>query len=463
MNGASARSLHAIETAGPSANNFGKGTAAGLGMYQTDVSARLRQQAAAATGIVGVEPNVWKLGFTSLLTDVSAEMVSSILPLYFIFYLGFSPLQFGVLDGIYQGAAVASLSLVAGIAADRWQRQKEVAVGGYAFSAVSKLGLIALGSSWTMMTAIIGLDRLGKSIRTAPRDAIISLSSNPRTLATAFAVHRALDTGGSVLGPLAAFLLLRAAPGEFNFVLVVSFFVALIGLGLIALLVEKPNLTTSSPSHAHASVRVSLGLWNEPSFRPIMTAGGILTLMTASDAFIYLVLQKNTGCSTTAFPLFAFITAAAYLLLSVPAGKLADVWGRRKVFMCGYMFVFSVYAILLMPGLGKAMQFATLGLLGAYYAATNGVLVAVASSALVPELRTSGLAFLNTFLGICKLLSSVLFGLLWASGMMRTPLWVFTLGLVVAFVAGTSILSHNKIKWSVCMSHIGCKRCGKAF
>jgi predicted MFS family arabinose efflux permease len=245
--------------------------------------------------------------------------------------------------------------------------------------------------------------------------------------------------------------------------LLVSFCIALIGVGLITLLVEKPDVTASDPGQNAASVRLSLGLWNEPSFRTIMLAGGILALMTASDAFIYLVLQKNTGCSTTAFPLFALITAAAYLLLSVPAGKLADAWGRRKVFLCGYVFVFLVYMILLRPGLGKGAQFASLGLLGAYYAATNGVLAAVASAAVAPNLRTSGLAFLNTFLGICKLLSSVLFGLLWVSGAIRTPVWVFSFGLLVSFVVSAAILSDKKIAWSACMGRIGCKRCGKCY
>jgi len=430
-------------------------------MYQTDLSVRLRD--GEATGVLAVEPNVWKLGFTSLFTDVSAEMVSSILPLYFVIHLGFSPLQFGVLDGIYQGAAVASLSLIAGIAADRWRRQKEVAVGGYAFSAISKLGLVAVGGSWTITAVILALDRMGKSIRTAPRDAMISLSSNPRALATAFAVHRALDTGGSVIGPILAFLLLEMVPGDFRFVLVVSFCVALLGLGLITLLVDKPQVAATGAEPAVSSVRLSLGLWNEPSFRSILIAGGILTLMTGSDAFLYLVLQKNTGCSVTALPLFAFITAVAYLLFAVPAGKLADAWGRRKVFIGGYIFVLLLYGILLLPGLGKSAQFATLGLLGAYYAATNGVLAAVASAALAPHMRTSGLALLNTFLGICKFFSSVLFGWLWMSGAIRTPLWVFSFGLLASFVASIAILTDKKIAWSACMGRIGCKRCGKCY
>jgi len=431
-------------------------------MYQTDLSVRL-QDPEVSPGVLGVEPNVWKLGLTSLFTDISAEMISSILPLYFVIYLGFSPLQFGVLDGIYQGAAVASLSLVAGIAADRWRRQKEVAIGGYAFSAVSKLGLFLVGGSWTIAAAVIGLDRVGKSIRTAPRDAMISLSSKSSTMATAFAVHRALDTGGSVLGPVIAFALLELVPGGFNFVLLTSFCIALIGVGLITLLVDKPQTVATGPGQPAASIRLSLGLWREPAFRTITLAGGILALMTASDAFIYLVVQKNTGCSTTLFPLFALITAAAYLLLAVPLGKLADAWGRRKVFLGGFLLVLMVYVILLVPGLGKYAQFASVGLLGAYYAATNGVLAAVASSALAPNLRTSGLALLNTILGVGKFVSSVLFGLLWTTGAMKTPLLVFGFGLMAAFVVSGWILNNDKIKWADCNGCFGCKRCGKRY
>jgi len=444
----------------------GNSHAPDAGMYTTDLTARLRDknpETGASSGVLGVGANVWKLGFTSFFTDVSAEAVSSILPLYFVIYLGFSPLQFGVLDGIYQGAAVASLSLAAGIAADRWRRQKEVAVGGYAFSAVSKLGLLAAAASWPILLVVLALDRVGKSIRTAPRDAMISLGSNPRTMATAFAVHRALDTGGSVFGPLLAFLLLRLVPGGVGLVLMASFCIALVGLGVITLLVDKPQIAASDPHADAPSVRLSLSLWKEPVFRTIMLAGGILALMTASDAFIYLVVQKNTGCSITAFPLFALVTAAAYLLLSVPAGKLADAWGRRKVFLGGYIFVGLVYVILLMPGLGRAAQFASLGLLGVYYAATNGVLAAVASSALAPNLRTSGLAFLNTFLGICKFVSSVVFGLLWVSGAMTTPVWAFSLGLMAALVASAMILDEKKIAWAACKGCFGCKRCGKRY
>jgi len=145
-----------------------------------------------------------------LLTDISSEMVSSVLPVYFVLHLGFSAMQFGFLDGVFQGGAVALVSLISGMLADRWRRQKEVATAGYALSALCRIGLLAAGNVWTVIAGILALDGLGKGIRTAPRDAMISLASPRVTLATAFAVHRALDTCGAVLGPLAAFLMLRS-------------------------------------------------------------------------------------------------------------------------------------------------------------------------------------------------------------------------------------------------------------
>src|SRR5262249_9345442 len=192
-------------------------------MYQTDWLSNLRARRppedATAVGVPGVHANVWKLGLTSFFTDLSSEMVSSILPLYFFIYMGLSPLQFGVLDGVYQGAAIAFFSLAAGVTADRRRWHKQIATSGYAVSAISKLGLLAIGNSWGLIAGVLALDRFGKAVRTAPRDAMISLSSHPAYFATAFAVHRALDTGGAVLGPIAAFLLLRAVPNGYSLVL----------------------------------------------------------------------------------------------------------------------------------------------------------------------------------------------------------------------------------------------------
>src|SRR5712692_3744431 len=178
---------------------------------------------------LGVSRNVLFLGLTSLVTDISSEMVSTVLPLYLVFYLRFTPLEFGIVDGLYQGGG-AIARVAGGLLADRWRRHKEVAAAGYALSAACKLGLLAAGSGPGALGAIVLLDRMGKGLRTAPRDALISLSSKRGELATAFGVHRALDTGGALLGPLVAFGLLALVPGAFDAVFVASFCAAVVGL-----------------------------------------------------------------------------------------------------------------------------------------------------------------------------------------------------------------------------------------
>ena len=179
---------------------------------------------------------MWALGFTSLLTDISSEMVSSVLPIYLVLYMGMSPLMFGLVDGIYQGAA-AIVRVAAGVLADRWNRHKEVAAWGYGLSAACRLLIPAAGNAWGSIAAIIALDRVGKGIRTAPRDALIAQRSRSSDLATAFGVHRSLDAAGAMLGPVIAFGLLALLPNKFDVLFVASFGIAIVGLGVILLFV----------------------------------------------------------------------------------------------------------------------------------------------------------------------------------------------------------------------------------
>ena len=169
-----------------------------------------------------VAPNVWFLGITSLLTDVSSEMVASILPLYLVVTLGMSPFMFGVIDGMYPGIT-ALVRWFGGIAGDRMKRHKELAAAGYAVSAVSRIAWLVVGANPAGIAATVTADRMGKGVRTAPRDALISLSSAREDLGQSFGVHRAMDAAGAMLGPLTAFVVLAAAPQRFDLIFVVSF------------------------------------------------------------------------------------------------------------------------------------------------------------------------------------------------------------------------------------------------
>ena len=196
-----------------------------------------------------VTPNIVALGLTSFFTDVSSEMVNSVVPLFLTFQLGFTHFEFGVFNGAYQVIAVTT-ALAGAAFADRHRQYKEVAGVGYTVSAASRIGLLVARSSWLPATALLYADRAAKGLRTAPRDALISLSALPRHVAEAFGFHRTLDTAGTLAGPVLAFVVLSGAPGAYGTVFSVGFWVALIGVALFVLFVSNPRRSDSSRARA---------------------------------------------------------------------------------------------------------------------------------------------------------------------------------------------------------------------
>jgi MFS family permease len=377
-----------------------------------------------------VSHTVLLLGLTSFFTDISSEMVSSILPLYMILTLRMAPIEFGIIDGLYQGTA-SLVRVAGGYIADRWCRYKEVAVAGYTLSAICKLGIFLAGSVFGTLISIITIDRTGKGIRTAPRDALISLSSPQEELATAFGVHRALDTAGAMLGPLVAFGLLALAPGAFDAIFVVSFCVALIGLGMLTLFVENQQPDQPAATGPAASVREVIRLLQLVPFRTLMLIGTALSLATISDGFLYLSIQRRMSFNVGLFPLLYVMTALIFMVLAIPVGRLADRIGRGQVFIGGYTLLLFVYGLLLLPSAGWLDLCITLPLLGAYYAATDGVLMAQASAILPAWLRSSGLGLLTAATGLARLLASILFGLLWTWWGIQAAITIFMVSLIL--------------------------------
>ena len=381
-----------------------------------------------------VSRTVVMLGLTSLFTDISSEMVSTILPLYLLFHLGLTPVAFGVIDGLYQGSA-ALVRIFGGAAADRSGRHKEVAVVGYALSAVARLGLLVVGNMWSLLPGVVLVDRLGKGIRTGPRDALISLSSPREELGAAFGVHRALDTAGAMMGPLIAFGLLVMAPGRYDAVFVVSLCAALIGLGFLTLFVQNPPIVADVPAERPAlSLASAARLVRVPGVAPLLLAGTVLSLVTISDAFVYLTLQHRVAFDPTFLPLLYVATATIFMLTAVPVGRLADRLGRAWVFLAGHALLLVVYASLLVPGGGTLRVMLALVLLGVYYAATDGVLMALAGSALPPEMQASGMALLTTGTNLARLAGSILFGVLWTWQGVGVAVALSTAGLAAALL-----------------------------
>ncbi|MEU3513754.1 MFS transporter [Streptomyces sp. NPDC006654] len=465
-----------------------------------------------------IAPTVLALGTVSLITDVSSEMVTAVLPLYLVTGLGLSPLGFGLLDGVYNGFS-AVVRLVGGHLADRGGgRHKWVAGAGYALSALCK-PLLLVAHTLTPIGLVLAADRTGKGLRTAPRDALISLSSTPETRGRAFGVHRAMDTAGALLGPLAAFLILRTTVDGYDAVFTVSFCVAVLGVLVLALFVPSGRTGTPGPTPGSGpgtgtpeplpggrrvtgtsgpmadigpgtgtpeplpggrrvtgtsgpmadigrgtgasgpvpgggrgagtpepvpgggggagavgvrpTVWAAVGLLGRRDLRRITVCALLLGLATVSDSFVYLLLQRRLGVPDRWFALLPLGTAAAFLLLAVPLGRLADRWGRRRVFLAGHAALLLAYALLLTSWHGTALPYAVLALHGTFYAATDGVLMAVASDSVPPELRSSGLALVQTGQAGARFVCSLAFGAAWTLWGDRTALLASTGALAV--------------------------------
>ena len=309
-----------------------------------------------------------------------------------------------------------------------------MAAFGYGLSGLCKLGLAVFSGAWAGLSALILLDRTGKGMRTAPRDAMISLTAPKRELGFAFGVHRAMDTAGAMIGPVLAFAMLAAAPNAFHSLFLVSFFIAVLGFLVIAMLVRQPRESADVAAAEKPDLRAATRLLAGREFRALAIAGAALGLATASDGFVYLALKSQSGFDNKLFPLLATGTAVLYMLLAAPLGRLADRWGRGRVFIAGYVLLLAVYCALMLPSAGTLTIVVVLGLLGTYYAATDGVLMAMGSQHVPEALRGSGLALLGTATSISRLLASVTFGALWTLVGIQAAVAIFAAALVLAMV-----------------------------
>ncbi|MER7936932.1 MULTISPECIES: MFS transporter [unclassified Streptomyces] len=389
-----------------------------------------------------VAPTVLALGTVSLITDVSSEMVTAVLPLYLVAGLGLSPLGFGLLDGVYNGFS-AVVRLAGGHLADRGGgRHKWVAGAGYALSALCK-PLLLVAHTLTPIGLVLAADRTGKGLRTAPRDALISLSSTPETRGRAFGVHRAMDTAGALLGPLAAFLILRATVDGYDAVFTVSFCVAVTGVLVLVLFVPGGRGEAAAPA-ARPTLRAALALLAHRDLRRLTVCALLLGLATVSDSFVYLLLQRRLGVPDRWFALLPLGTAAAFLLLAVPLGRLADRWGRWRVFLAGHGALLLAYALLLTSWHGPALPYAVLALHGTFYAATDGVLMAAASDSVPEALRSSGLALVQTGQAGARFACSLAFGAAWTLWGDRTALLLATAALAACAAYAVSLRPFRK-------------------
>jgi len=407
---------------------------AGLGT-RPEESAGKRSKRGALNG------TVIALGLTSFFTDISSEMVAAVVPLFLTTQLGFTPSAFGLFQGIYE-LANALLRMVGGMVADRTRRPKETAAAGYGFSTLTRLGLVGSVTVGIPAVPFLIADRLGKGLRTSPRDAMISMSTPQESWGTAFGVHRSLDAAGALLGPLMAFGILTFLPGSFDAIFLLSFGFGMLGFAVIVTWVRNPKaLSASHTERSKPKIReVVTDLWRNRGYRRVVALGGAFGLFSVGDGFAYLVLfeaSKQTselgvsGFGFRWFPLLFAGTAIVFLATAAPLGRVADRFGRGRVWVAGHAVLAVVYAVLLLMPTSVAGVMVVLALLGIFYGATDGVLPALASGVIPKEQRSSGLALLSTVVALTRMTAAVAFGLIWQAVGVDRALMFAVVGLVL--------------------------------
>jgi MFS family permease len=389
-----------------------------------------------------VPRTVWLIGVVSLLTDVSAEMVASVLPLYLFTVLRLSPLEYGWVDGLFNGSA-ALVRLAFAHWADRTKQHKRFALAGYALSAVSRVGMFVAGlGGWVSVAVVMLLDRVGKGIRTAPRDAMIAQSSTSATMGASFGVHRALDAVGALAGPLLATALLLWLPGRFDAVFAASVVFAVAGLVVLVRWVRPGQPTAVDQGAAppdtdgvHANSHANLRSLACAPFATLCVSCTLLAVFTVSDNMVYLGLQQRSGFDATYLPMLYVATATVFMLAAVPMGRLADRAGPMRVFVLAHAGLVALYASIGLGVWAAAWAVpASVLLMGLYYAATDGVVMALLARGLPAQVRATGMAVVTSLVSLARMAASVAFGWVWTDVSHERAMGVFAIGMLASLV-----------------------------
>ncbi len=356
--------------------------------------------------------NVWAVTITSFLTDVSTEMLVNLLPLFLFNVLGVRTILIGLIEGFAELTA-SLLKLVSGWLSDRFGRRKNLAVFGYGLSTLTK-PFLYFTSSWIGVFFVRFLDRVGKGIRTAPRDALLADSVDEDTRGLAFGLHRAGDTAGAVIGlllALGAVLLVQGNEQEltrdtFQKVVLLSLIPSALGVVVLAVGAKEVMFKERRSEPLRLSLR-GLGL----DFRHFLAIVVLFTLGNSSDAFLILRAQ-DTGLSVIEVMGMLITLNLVYSIVSLPAGVLSDRIGRRRVLIAGWLLFAFVYLGYTFAQSGWQMWLLMLPY-GCYYGLTEGVARAFVADLVPQQRRGTAYGVYNAAIGLAALPASLIAGLLW--------------------------------------------------
>lgn len=350
--------------------------------------------------------DVWILGFVSLLTDISSEMIHSVLPLFLVLTLGANSITVGAIEGIAEATA-SVVKIFSGALSDCWGQRKGLAIAGYGLSTVVKpLFAIASSPAWVLFARFA--DRVGKGIRVAPRDALVADVTTPDQRGAAYGLRQSLDTIGAFLGPLIAFALLSLSTQNFRLVFLVALFPGFLAVALLAVGIQEPKApiqTSRHPLQWSALKRFSRQYWG------LVGIALLFNLGNSSDAFLLLKAQQ-TGIESAQIPLTLVVMNIAYSLSAYPIGLLSDRVSRMGLLAGGL----SLYALVYL-GFGFAQSPGQIWVLFAFYGLclgmSQGVLLAIVADNTPSDLRGTAFGLINLVTGVALLPASLLAGFLW--------------------------------------------------
>ena len=362
--------------------------------------------------IKNLPPNLWAVSITSFLMDISSEMVINILPLFLFSVLGVKTNIIGIIEGIAEATA-SILKVFSGWLSDKMRSRKWLAVLGYGLSAIVK-PLFYFANSWSAVAAIRWGDRVGKGIRTAPRDALVADTVKPEQRGLAFGLHRAADTAGAMLGILIAILVvwrvqatgIGLQENTFRTIVLISIIPAV--LAVLALIFGTHEVKVKGVRQAPKISFKGLG----KNFLVFMLIVGIFDIGNSSDAFLVLRAQER-GMSVLNILIMLAVFNLVYALVSTPAGGLSDRIGRRKVIIGGWI----IYALIYL-GFALAKNVTHVFLLyvayGVYYGMAYGTAKAMIGDLVPEEMRGTAFGTYNAVLGILDFPASMIAGFLWS-------------------------------------------------
>ena len=381
---------------------------------------------------------VWVLGFVSLLMDISSEMIHSLLPLYLTVGLGASALVVGIIEGIAEASALV-VKVFSGTLSDRLGKRKWITAFGYGLAAFSKPFFALATGPWLVFAARF-LDRIGKGIRGAPRDALIADLTPKEIRGAAFGLRQSLDTIGAVAGPLTAMALMLAWSDDFRAVFWVAVVPAILSFFLVAFAVREPP---SSPGETKKEERVSLSRATlrklGGAFWGVTAAGAALTLARFSEAFLIL-RADNLGLELAFAPLVLVTMNVVYAVAAYPVGRLADRISQTALLYVGIAFLIAADIVL---ALATNLAGLAVGVVlwGLHMGFTQGLLSAMVAQASPAPLRGTAFGVFNLMSGLAMLAASALAGALWH---FVGPAATFWMGALLAGIS--AILSRSTLK-----------------